>query len=63
MNDRATSGIIIRLLLDYVRQTSGVESLDSLLLLAGEQRPLEVLEDSTQWSSYAERVALFEGAT
>ncbi|MGH9304350.1 MAG: EAL domain-containing protein, partial [Acidimicrobiales bacterium] len=46
-----------------MRQTGGVESLDSLLLLAGEQRPLEVLEDSTQWSSYAERVALFEGAT
>jgi diguanylate cyclase (GGDEF)-like protein len=62
VQDRETAGITIRLVLDYVRAQCGNDALTRLLELAGETRPLQVLENPRIWSSFATRVALFDAA-
>ncbi len=59
---RETAGVTTRLIVAYVRRHLGDEGVARLLALAGETRPVEVLEDERSWSSYAAKVALFEAA-
>jgi diguanylate cyclase (GGDEF)-like protein len=59
---RETAGTTMRLIVDYVRRQQGDDGVRRLLELAGERRPLSVLEDERVWSSYAAKVALFAAA-
>jgi diguanylate cyclase (GGDEF)-like protein len=59
---RETAGVTTRLILTYVRRRLGDDGVARLLELAGETRPLEVLEDERSWSTYAEKIALFDAA-
>lgn len=59
---RETAGATMRLVVDYVRRAAGEDGVRRMLELAGEQRPLSVLEDERVWSSYAAKVALFAAA-
>jgi diguanylate cyclase (GGDEF)-like protein len=59
---RDTAGVTTRLILTYVRRQLGDDGVARLLALAGETRPREVLEDERNWSSYQQKVALFEAA-
>jgi hypothetical protein len=44
---RETSGMTMRLIIAYVRRHRGEDGVTRLLQLAGEDRPLSVLESST----------------
>lgn len=59
---RETSGVTIRLIVEFVRSRFGEEVLTRVLARAGETRPLAVLEDEGVWSTYDEKVALFAAA-
>ncbi len=59
---RQTSGLTMALIVRYVRAQGGDAALLSVLKLAGEKRSPRELEDETRWSTYAEKVALFEAA-
>jgi diguanylate cyclase (GGDEF)-like protein len=59
---RDTAGVTTRLILTYVRRRLGDDGVDRLLTIAGETRPRELLEDERSWSSYDQKVALFEAA-
>ncbi len=59
---RHTAGITTRLIVSYVRRRLGEDGVRRLLELAGDARPVEVLEDETSWSSYDQKIALFEAA-
>lgn len=59
---RETAGLTTRLIVEYVRRDAGEPGVLRMLKLAGEQRPLSVLEDERVWSSYAAKIALFEAA-
>lgn len=67
MNDdddarRETAGITTRLIVSYVRDQLGPAAVEELLARAGEQRPVAVLEDERTWSTYDQKIALFEAA-
>ncbi len=57
---RETAGTTICLIIRYVRDHAGDDGVTRLLALAGERRPLKVLEDEHQWSTYEEKIALFD---
>lgn len=59
---RETSGVTMALIVRYVRARGGDDALASVLRLAGEKRSSKELEDETRWSTYAQKVALFEAA-
>ncbi len=59
---RETAGFTIRLIVDYVRSRCGSECVERLLALAGETRSLAELEDERVWSSYEQKLRLFEAA-
>ncbi len=59
---RETAGVTTRLILGYARQRAGDNGVDRLLRLAGERRSAADLEDEATWSTYAQKVALFEAA-
>jgi diguanylate cyclase (GGDEF)-like protein len=59
---RDTAGVTTRLILSYVRRKLGDEGVARLLDLAGEARPVAVLEDERAWSSYEAKIALFDAA-
>lgn len=59
---RETAGITTRLIVVYIRGRSGDAGVERLLELAGEARPVAVLEDERTWSTYAQKIALFEAA-
>jgi diguanylate cyclase (GGDEF)-like protein len=59
---RETSGLTMRLIISYVRRHRGEEGVTRLLQLAGEERPLSVLENERVWSSFDAKVALLEAA-
>ncbi len=56
------SGIMTRAIVRYVRKTTDDATVARLLQVAGEQRSVDELEESTTWSSYAEYCALLEAA-
>ena len=59
---RDTSGVTTRLIVAYVRRHLGDAGVTRLLERAGEDRPVEVLEDERSWSTYDQKIALFEAA-
>lgn len=59
---RETAGVTTRLIVAYIRRRHGEPGVTRLLELAGETRPLAVLEDERSWSSYEQKIALFEAA-
>ncbi|MGN6131960.1 MAG: DUF2378 family protein, partial [Nocardioidaceae bacterium] len=59
---RETAGTTMRLIVDYVRRQQGDDGVRRMLELAGERRPLSVLEDERVWSSYAAKIALLAAA-
>jgi diguanylate cyclase (GGDEF)-like protein len=59
---RETSGLTIRLIISYVRHRLGEDGVTRLLQVAGETRPLSVLENERVWSSYDAKVALLAAA-
>jgi hypothetical protein len=60
---RETSGVTTRLIVAFVRARGGEEAVARMLELAGDERPAAVLEDEAQWSTYDQKVALFEAAS
>jgi diguanylate cyclase (GGDEF)-like protein len=63
MEQRECAGVTIRLVIDLVRRELGEQGVKELLWLAGETRPLEVLENPRIWHSVATRHRLFEAGT
>ncbi len=59
---RDSSNLTLALTVGYVRARAGTDAVDRLLELAGEDRPLSVLEDETGWSTQEQKVRLFEAA-
>lgn len=59
---RETAGTTICLIVRYVRYHAGADAVTRLLELAGETRPLEELEDQDRWSTYEQKIALFDAA-
>jgi diguanylate cyclase (GGDEF)-like protein len=59
---RETAGLTMRLIVEYMRLHHGQDAVERMLELAGETRPLSVLEDERVWSSYDEKIALFAAA-
>ncbi len=61
-SDRQTAGITTRLIVRYVRSRSGDEAVGQMLRIAGESRPAAALEDESVWSTYDQKIRLFEAA-
>ncbi len=59
---RETAGTTICLIVRYVRAHAGDDAVARLLELAGETRPLEALEDEHRWSTYEQKISLFDAA-
>jgi diguanylate cyclase (GGDEF)-like protein len=59
---RDTAGVTTRLIVAYTRRHLGETGVSELLRHAGETRPVEVLEDESMWSSYRQKIALFDAA-
>ena len=59
---RDSSNLTLALTIGYVRSRRGPAAVERLLELAGEQRPLRVLEDEAGWSTQEQKVRLFEAA-
>ena len=62
IDSRETAGVTMRLIVEFVRSRFGDDVLRRVLEVAGETRPLAVLEDERVWSTYDEKVALFAAA-
>ena len=60
---RDTAGVTTRLIVVYIRRTLGEEAVEQLLVRAGERRPVAMLEDEASWSTYEQKIALFEAAS
>ena len=60
---RETAGSTTSLVVGYVRERLGDDGVAELLRRARIQRPVAELEDHSSWSSYAERIRLFQAAT
>ena len=59
---RETAGTTICLIVRYVRHHAGADAVTRLLQLASETRTLEELEDQDRWSTYEQKIALFDAA-
>ncbi|HVU73819.1 MAG TPA: EAL domain-containing protein [Mycobacteriales bacterium] len=59
---RETAGFTMRFVIDYVRTHYGDDHVARMLQVAGESRPLHVLEDEGVWSTYDQKIALFAAA-
>jgi len=59
---RDTAGVTTRLIVAYARRHLGEAGVAALLRRAGETRSVEALEDEGVWSSYRQKIALFEAA-
>ena len=57
-----TGGVTTALIVRYVRANAGAGAVDDLLRLAGDERPVSQLEDEQGWSTYDQKIALFEAA-
>lgn len=60
--NRETAGLTMRLIVDFVRREYGEPAVARMMELAGETRPLSVLEDEKVWSTFDQKIALFEAA-
>ena len=59
---RETAGTTMALIISYVREHAGDVGVTRLLDTARETRPLELLEDEHNWSTYEQKIAFFEAA-
>jgi hypothetical protein len=59
---RQTAGLTTTLIVRYVREHGGEEAVVAMLRSAGETRSGAELQDETGWSTYDEKIALFEAA-
>lgn len=59
---RETAGTTMCLTVRYVRDRSGEDGVRRMLALAGEQRSAAELEDEQRWSTYEQKIALWEAA-
>ena len=59
---RETAGTTICLIVRYVRHHAGDDGVTRLLEFAGETRPLADLEDEHRWSTYEQKISLFDAA-
>jgi signal transduction histidine kinase len=59
---RETAGITTALIVGYVRSHGGPGAVTKMLALAGERRSAAELEDADTWSTYDQKIALFQGA-
>lgn len=59
---REVPGTTTRLLVEHIRSHVGKRGVQMVLNLAGEQRSINELCDSGSWSSYEQKLALFEAA-
>jgi diguanylate cyclase (GGDEF)-like protein len=59
-DERQTAGITTRLIVGFIRHELGPDGVERLLALAGEERRVEVLEDESSWSTYRQKIALFD---
>jgi diguanylate cyclase (GGDEF)-like protein len=60
--ERASSNLTIALIIGYVRDRRGDAGVEQLLEVAGETRPLDELLDEGRWSSFDQKIRLFEAA-
>ena len=61
--ERASSNLNIALIIGYVSDRGGEAAVEQLLATAGETRPMAELLDEGRWSSYDQKIRLFEAAT
>ncbi|MEA2486339.1 MAG: hypothetical protein QOD46_1450 [Actinomycetota bacterium] len=59
---RETSGVTTAVILDYVESHGGRGAVAKVLSLAGEERSPAELEDPATWSTYDQKIALFQAA-
>ncbi len=59
---RETAGTTMCLTVRYVRDKAGDAGVQRVLALAGEQRTVAELEDECRWSTYEQKIALWEAA-
>jgi diguanylate cyclase (GGDEF)-like protein/putative nucleotidyltransferase with HDIG domain len=59
---RQTGGVTTRLILDYVEREGGREAVERLLRRAGIEHREHDLRNEDNWSSYATKIAMLEGA-
>jgi diguanylate cyclase (GGDEF)-like protein len=60
--ERDASNLTIALILGYVRERGGEAAVERVLSIAGEARPMAELVDEGRWSSYEQKLRLFEAA-
>ncbi|MDP9224726.1 MAG: ATP-binding protein [Actinomycetota bacterium] len=59
---RETAGITTAVIVRYVRSHGGDGAVEQMLSSAGESRPVAELEDEAVWSTYEQKIALFQAA-
>jgi diguanylate cyclase (GGDEF)-like protein len=59
---RDSSNLTTALIIGYVRDRAGEAAVDQMLAWAGEHRPMSELLDEGRWSSYRQKLHLFEAA-
>ena len=62
LEERDSSNLTMALIIAYVRDRGGDAAVGQLLAVAGETRPMEELLDEGRWSSYHQKIRLFEAA-
>ncbi|HET6917345.1 MAG TPA: EAL domain-containing protein [Acidimicrobiales bacterium] len=60
--ERDSSNLTIALIIGYVREHGGEAAVQRLLDSAGETRTMDELLDERRWSSYGQKIRLFEAA-
>ncbi len=61
--ERDSSNLTVALIIGYVRERGGEAAVEQLLATAGESRPMAELLDEGRWSSYRQKLRLFEAAS
>jgi diguanylate cyclase (GGDEF)-like protein len=61
-DERDSSNLTMALIIGYVRDRAGDAAVEELLAVAGETRPMAELLDERSWSSYRQKIRLFEAA-
>src|SRR5579872_6504946 len=60
--ERTSSNLTMALIIGYVRDRRGDGGVEQLLEAAGETRPISELLDEGRWSSFDQKIRLFEAA-
>jgi hypothetical protein len=61
-HERHASHVAVRLVLEHVRRELGDDAVARVLSIAGEERPMAVMLEDAEWSSYTELRRLLEAA-